>query len=1117
MPRLMLLACLLAPSFLWPSAVWALGLGEIHLNSALNEPLNAEIDLLAAAPDELTALRASLAGRDSFTRYGIDRPAFLSTLTFKVGKGKDGRDALLVRSTEAIPEPFVTFLVEVNWSRGRLMREYTVLLDPPVYTPGETASSAAPVAAATSGAPTSTAPPSRRPAGASPAAGSRASRATSPGTSGSSGGDLGLGTPSDAATGSFGGMTGNTYQVAQGDTLSKIARSLRSDSPVPPTPANIDQTMIAVYRANPDAFGGNINILRRGSVLRVPGADAIAALNQNEAMNEVRRQMSAWHGGSEPAPGGHLRLVTPSATAGSATGTSSGTAAPTSPAGAPTAANAETHALKDKVKDLEGQLEESRRLLALKSGELSELQRKLAAAAAAKPVPAPAPVATPPQAVTPPPVATAPPPAPPPPAPVAPTPTVQQSAPTPPPPTPTATPLPPPTVDTSTPTPTPTPAPPAQKPPAAAPAADTGSWIDWVAANWWLPAAVIVALIAGLAFAAMRRRRGDLSEFGRLDSTDIADLRDQTQRRPPARGDDSFVVEESGEHRQPEFGEAPEAFSAPAPEGRSPDDTMSSESAVNLDQGDPLAEADFHMAYGLYDQAADLVRIALEREPERRDLRLKLLEIYFVWGNKDAFLQTAKGLEATRDRAPAGEWDKIVIMGKQICPGDPLFTGSTGSGRGAGALVDLNLEGGENRVDIDLFGDPEGERSSLDHPLSHDGEDTAATGESPVVHGKSSGLDFTLDTPERGADDSPTREMPPARDEPTVESEMLNFVDSPTAESPVLKQSDDVHDRISSKLGASPNDDQTAEVSIDDLGLDLEHIEDTGSLAANQLPQESNEESHLESTDHPDDMPTMVAGLDEKSRRMMADAEKNARDKDLTELERELEASFIADLDSGQDEVKTAVLGPESAPTVQMPRTSDLDVSMTSRFKSKELSDLQDAAAIDGENTSKLRALSGDSIDLDLDRLANALGSGDTIDQPRADDEVFSTEVFEASQRNRRVDLDVGEALNGLEVPTNKLAAITAKTDKFAAISSKTDKLAAITTAKSNSISIEEVSVPELEPVTMSEVGTKLDLARAYMDMGDPEGARSILEEVVHEGSASQKQEAQRLIETLPG
>ena len=111
------------------------------------------------------------------------------------------------------------------------------------------------------------------------------------------------------------------------------------------------------------------------------------------------------------------------------------------------------------------------------------------------------------------------------------------------------------------------------------------------------------------------------------------------------------------------------------------------------------------------------------------------------------------------------------------------------------------------------------------------------------------------------------------------------------------------------------------------------------------------------------------------------------------------------------------------------------------------------------------------------------------MDQPRAEDDVFSTEVFEASQRNRRVDLDVGEAMNGAEAPTNKLQAISPTT--------RTPKL-----------KLDDLAQPELEPVTMSEVGTKLDLARAYMDMGDPEGARSILEEVVQEGSASQKQEA---------
>jgi pilus assembly protein FimV len=1045
MPRLILMACLLSPACLWPSWSWALGLGEIHLNSALNEPMNAEIDLIAATPDELTALRASLAARDAFTRYGIDRPPFLSTLTFKVGKGKDGREALLVRSTDAIPEPFVTFLVEVNWARGRLMREYTVLLDPPVYTPGETASSAAPVTA-----PTVAAAPARRAAPSPVATAPAANRAPAAGQSAA-------GTaPHPAAP-----LTGSTYQVGQGDTLAKIARSLRAN--VAGKPADVDQTMMAVYRANPDAFGGNINILRRGAVLRVPGADEIAALNQSEAVSEVRRQMDTWRGAAGGESGGHLRLVTPSAGGGAAGG------------GNANVANAEAQALRDRVKDLEGQLAESHRLIDIRNSELSALQRKLGAAAAA-PTPAPSPP-TSAQTSPAPSVSAAPPPA---------------SSPQ----APTATPVPPPAESASAPAPVPA-APVLQKKPAAAPAGSE-SWIDWVAANWWVPAAVIIAMFAVLLFAAWRRRRGADGDLHGLEATDVADFRDPTAKLAGVRkSDDSFVVEESGEHPMPEFDAGSVDLGDTHSDFKAPDETMSSESAVNLDQGDPLAEADFHMAYGLYDQAADLVRIALEREPDRRDLRLKLLEIYFVWGNKEAFLQAAKGLEATRDRAPAGEWEKIVIMGKQICPDEPLFAASTGGGRGAGALVDLNLEGGENRVDIDLFGEPEGERSRLDHPLANESDESASTSESPSLRAGPD-LDFTLDAPERGADESPTREMPP-RDEPTVESELMSFTDSPTMESPALK-SNDVHDRISSKLGPVKAD-QTAEVSIDDLGLDLDHLEETGAPAISHSHLEETgapaiSHSHLEETDHPADAPTMVAGLDDKSRRMMAEAESRSRDRDLTELERELEASFIADLDSGQEQVKTAVLGPESAPTVQMVR--DFDANATSRFKSPEFSDILDAEKVDVDSTSKLRGLSGDSIDLDLDRLANALGSGDTVEQPQADDEVFSSEVFEASQHSRRVDLDVGDAMNGTDAPTNKLQTVSS--------GNRTAKIQA-----------DGLASPELEPVTMSEVGTKLDLARAYMDMGDPEGARSILDEVVQEGSASQKQEAQRLIETLPG
>ena len=116
------------------SEVWAIGLGDINLDSALNEPLRAEIDLLSATPEELSSLKVSLASAETFARYGIDRPFYLQELQFNVTTGPGG-PVVQVRSRGPIAEPFLTFLVEAEWSAGRLLREYTVLLDPPTYAP----------------------------------------------------------------------------------------------------------------------------------------------------------------------------------------------------------------------------------------------------------------------------------------------------------------------------------------------------------------------------------------------------------------------------------------------------------------------------------------------------------------------------------------------------------------------------------------------------------------------------------------------------------------------------------------------------------------------------------------------------------------------------------------------------------------------------------------------------------------------------------------------------------------------------------------------------------------------------------------------------------------------
>ena len=510
-PRVLILAGLLSLSSLWSNSSFALGLGEIHLNSALNEPMNAEIDLIAASPDELAALRAALAPRDAFTRYGIDRPPFLSTLTFKVAKSKDGRDVLLVRSTDAIPEPFVTFLVEVNWARGRLMREYTVLLDPPVYTPGENASSSAPVTAPTTAAtaPAAVTPsvsaPSAMPPAASPppAKGHRRSR---PGASAPA-----SRTPVESsvvaapaplprrphpptpAAESSGGPA--TVQVAKGDTLTKIARSLHAD-----TQANIDQTMIALYRANPEAFGGNINILRQGRVLRVPGADQIAALNEKEAMGEVHRQMDAWRSaGGAAAPSGRLRLVTPTA---GGSGTESAT--PASPA-------RRVDGVGRRDAGAQGSSEGSRRTAcgleaddrhpqpgieraatqARCGGSACAAERRdsaeVACAAAGRGAArCHAPRRNRRRGAT---AATA-----------------GCSSPAAPPPAPPAAANPLPQPETSTATPTPAPKPPIKKP-ATAPPAASGSWLDWVQENYLLLGAVLALIVAALGFFAWRRRK----------------------------------------------------------------------------------------------------------------------------------------------------------------------------------------------------------------------------------------------------------------------------------------------------------------------------------------------------------------------------------------------------------------------------------------------------------------------------------------------------------------------------------------------------------------------------------------------------------------------------------
>ena len=116
-----------------PFSAQGLGLGEITLNSALNQPLDADIELLSVEDEDLASLAASMASYDLFARYGLDRASFIDSISLDIRRQPDGNHVIHVSSSRSIPEPFVTMLIELHWGRGHMLREYTVLLDPPIF------------------------------------------------------------------------------------------------------------------------------------------------------------------------------------------------------------------------------------------------------------------------------------------------------------------------------------------------------------------------------------------------------------------------------------------------------------------------------------------------------------------------------------------------------------------------------------------------------------------------------------------------------------------------------------------------------------------------------------------------------------------------------------------------------------------------------------------------------------------------------------------------------------------------------------------------------------------------------------------------------------------------
>ncbi|HEX4376259.1 MAG TPA: FimV/HubP family polar landmark protein [Steroidobacteraceae bacterium] len=1049
---------LLVLALLSPAATYALGLGEIHLKSALNSPLDAEIDVVGASPEDLSALKATLAPRDQFERAGLDYPSYFASLKLTPEKTADGRNVLHVRSVESVTEPFATLLVEADWPRGHVLREYTVLIDPPVFSSTQSPGSAAVAAPSTGSAARSgnvERPAQHAGADAAGAAGAGASAARSA-PAGSASGSGGAG----------GSNAGGSYTVRRGDTLSSIAAQNYSDS----SHTARERQLVGIYRANPSAFEGNMNLLRSGSRLQLPGDAELQAISPGEASGEIHKQYQAW-GGGHAGGSGQLHLVPPQESA-SPSGAPSNNAAAANAAAAGAAgaaagrsgATADNTVLNQRVQQLEGQLAEERRLLQVSNDQLQQMQSRggQARAPVTPPVPATPPAST------------------------APTPAPSSAMPATPAPAPTPTPAPTPSV---TPAPQATTAPAETAPTSVAPkplpppAAPTPTWADLVAEYWYVPAILILLVIVVVAMRIIRtRQEEDLDRsLGRLhpafgDNTETHSTLTHSAlrgadtlpvRAMPAGEQASYRVEESGAHEQPTavlHDRTIEGRTTATGEHVVIEDTVTGEHPVALDQGDPLAEADFHMAYGLYDQAADLVQIAMSREPNRRDLKLKLLEVFFVWGNKDRFLQTARELSSTRDQALPGEWEKVVIMGRQIAPDDPLFTSSAPLSGAASGGVDLNLEGGQNRVDFDLLGEPTASHEAVSDGLDLDlgaalGDTTqSARHESDKL--ADSGVDFVLDDPERGNDATgSTREMaeaPPRPSGATATMQVINSGNAPS-DAPTIEQAQlpgGENATIREKIGAAARGgiapDQTAELALDDLGLDIGALESTHDHDHDHGSE--SDATILEGMDSP----TMIAGMDEATRRIPAHMDDDRERTQVTPVQPNTSNESGTWLFTDSDITELV------ADDKRAHQQDDEDMSNATEIIPHLAIPHEDSSA-----TGRMQALNADDLDLDFGNLTDdhkpVTGGG--------------------------VDLDVGTPAHtedGTYVQTQRIAQ-------------------------------SDVPLPELEPATMSEVGTKLDLARAYMDMGDPEGARSILAEVLSEGSVSQKQEARRLMDTLPG
>jgi pilus assembly protein FimV len=995
-------------SLLAPVSAQPLGIGEIELHSALNQKLNAEIRLSVAPGENPADVTVKLAPPEKFDQAGVVWNYFLSKIKLEPVVQANGSIIVKVSSREALTEPFLDFLLEVTWPQGSMMREFTLLIDPPTaynqpVTPIAEISSyiAEPIE------------PLERPAKRTRTAPKRAARAAPADNI----------TPQTPTSGEFG-------PIQKSDTLWSIATQLGQEKNIP-----TQKMLTALYKANLDAFNnGIINSLKEGATLKIPESDAIMNPAQRQAQNErkVAKQVKPEPAQTETTKKA-LELVAPAEAKAAGTGTTKtdqnavASANPALNSAADQTSDGSDLALQARIEKLEQQLGMMQQLLALKDQQLATLQHNKATQTSAQPAPADS--SQPPAQPTPQPPAVTPEP----PAPVVttePQPPVTEPVVAPPSPKPIVSPAP---------KVTPTPPPPVV-------AEEEGLFGS--DAYYWVAGTLGTGIFGLLGWLLWRKRKID-----ERTNTESMFASASQIRLPDSESSLSVPIMDISSSDEYDVGTVGESSFIS-------DFTPSDFDAFDTDQNevDPISEADVYLAYGRYQQAEELIRHAITEQPNRDECKLKLLEIYYASENKDSFASYAQELADAGKQADKPFWKKVTDMAKEIAPDLALFGGSF-------AATSAPIGKSDTSVGLAASTAADTEIIDLDKSFALLDDDLADLDIDKELALEDNGLDFDLGS-FGGSAKSPDQNK---RADASLES--IDF-DQPSP----AKSAADTSDK-SEHIAVAGNDD------IESFDFDFGLKTDS---------EKAETDAELETLDFAN---FEGIGADTESRPTDdgSDAFETKAPSALETLE-SFDFNFETDND-GSDTVADEASAEET-------KFTEPQASLES-FDFNDFDGSNETSASPPETGEK--ALSGaDSFDFDFDNISINGSDDDSLNiEPELNlESQLKLETFDFSDFDNLTPTS-GKSLDKAPdaTPTNSDGEFDFNFDFDTPIISTTDN--------------DEFELGVSDLTDMDEFETKIDLAKAYIDMGDAEAAKLIAEDVLSKGSKQQQQAAQALLDEL--